>query len=169
MPTITKGFRFVFAFVLVLSALGFSTSAALAAPPLKNDYVVTQNVVTSDICSFPITIDATYTFTNIVFLDNTGAFLREFDHVIEVDVFSANGKTLTSLPYTYNLEWLVDSSGNLIHEYGSGGAFRVRLPDGTLVTAAGRMDAFAHPGATYYFPDMGHVSDLTGFCAALAP
>jgi len=164
-----KNLSFVIALLLVLSILGVSTSAALADRPVKYETVVTQTVVTNDICSFPVTNEATFTFTGIVYFDKDGNLTREFDHVSELDVFSANGKTLTALPYTYNIEWLFDSSGNITNAYVSGEAFRVQLPDGTMVTAAGRVDAMAHPGATFYFPDFGHTDNLDAFCAVLAP
>lgn len=170
MNKIVKYARFVFALVLVFSALGLSTSPVQADQPYKYEMTLTwEPYITNDLCPFPIEVTPTFEFTGIVFFDKNGAFVREFDHVTETDIYTANGKTLTSLPFTYNMQWIVDSSGNLVHEYVSGVAVKVALPDGRLFIAAGRLDVLDYPGATFFIPDKKNINNLDGFCAALAP
>ena len=111
-----------------------------------------------------------WAFTEIDFLDESGNVTRIFVHATEQDIFSANGKSLTGIPYTYNVEVLFDSSGNVTHVYASGLVSKVVLPDGTLFVAAGRINVTAHPGAEFLLsPDVGTAGNVEGFCAALAP
>lgn len=166
----TRMFRFVFALMLVFSVLGFFPATVLADQPvITKDITLTLTSLTNDICPFTIQVDASFVYTDMLYFDKSGALVRGYDHVIETDVFSANGKTLTSLPYTYNIEYIFDNSGNLIHAYGSGESLKVILPDGSLFNSAGRLDVVTHPGQTFYFPDKGHIGNLAAFCAALAP
>lgn len=170
MQKISAYFRIVIALVLVLSVLGFSATTALADKPEKGGIEIKETIITNDMCSFPIEINATYTLNGIRFYNGSGAVAREFDHVVEVDVYSANGNTLTSDPYTYNIQYIFDSSGNKVHEYVSGMIVSVPLPDGSAFLIAGRVDflnqlAESGGGVT----EEGQSVNLDAFCAALAP
>ena len=122
----------------------------------------------TDICSFPVTINATFVGTETTFYDQSGEVTRIQIHNVEQDVFSANGQTLTGLPFTFNLRVLFED-GEVTHVYASGLVERVPLPDGTVFLSAGRLDFAAHPGSDFRIvPDVGRSGDVAAFCAALA-
>lgn len=84
-------------------------------------------------------------------------------------MFTANGKSLTGEPFTFNTEVLFDSQGNVTHVYASGLVERILLPGGSLFLSAGRADFAAHPGESFLLsPDVGAKGNIAGFCAALA-
>jgi hypothetical protein len=170
MNTKIKFTRFAFALALTLSALGVSAPAALAAQPTKFEGTLTVGGDITDVCSFTVHNDAAISFTEIDFLDKSGALTRIFSHSLEQDTFTANGKTLVSIPYTFNMEVLFDSSGNVTHVFADGVLAKIPLPDGSLFVSAGRVDFTAHPGAIFILsPDKGNPGNVAGFCAALAP
>lgn len=109
--------------------------------------------------------------TTIVYFDNSGTPVRAFQHFVEQDTFTgANGNTLVSEPYTFNMEYILNSDGELIHQYVTGVATRVPLPDGTMFISAGRTDWMAHPDDPYILiPDHGPCVNLQGFIDALFP
>jgi hypothetical protein len=91
-------------------------------------------------------------------------------NVTEQDSFSANGKQLTGLPYTFNLYALFDSSGNITQLYADGVVERVPLPDGSVFQSAGQVNFGAQGFPDFSVtPDAGTARNLAGFCAALAP
>ena len=145
-------------------------SAAGAAPPQLFQFSFTSTGTLTDVCPFDITIDSTVTGNGEDFFDQNGVLLREHDNIVEQDTFSANGKSLTGNPFTFNLEFLVDSSGNITHLYAAGVAERVPLPDGSQFISAGRIDFAAHGFPDFILaPDHGGATNLAGFCAALSP
>jgi hypothetical protein len=159
--------------LLLLSLIALGTTAVLAQPaaavePTREPIDQTVTSVVGDICSFPVTIIATLVGTETTFYDQNGAVTRIQIHVVEQDVFSANGKTLTGLPFTFNIRVLFED-GEVTHVYASGLVERVPLPDGTVFLSAGRLDFAAHPGAEFRIvPDVGRSGDVAAFCAALA-
>jgi hypothetical protein len=151
-------------------------AAALAAPatavkPERNDFVFSDQAVLTDVCPFPVTVDFTVTGTETLFFDQDGNLTRVQIHIVEQDVFTANGNRLVGLPFTFNLQVLFDPvTGEATHVFASGVASRVPLPGGDVFFTAGRVDFLAHPGATFLLqPDVGAQGNLAGFCAALAP
>ncbi len=115
-----------------------------------------------------ITVSSFSEVTQIITWNESGGVERDFRHVVEQDVFTANGKTLVSEPYTYNLE-IVYRDGQ-VAESSSGLCVRVPLPDGTKFTSAGRIDLALHPYESYLLlADVGGCSNLEGFIAALSP
>jgi hypothetical protein len=154
-------------------ALGVAALAApaTAVPPVKDDFTFTDTAVLTDVCPFPVTVEFTGTGTETLFFDRNGNITRIQIHQVEQDVFTANGKTLVGLPYTFNLQVLLDpETGEAIHVFASGVASRVPLPGGDVFFTAGRIDFLAHPGAIFLLqPDVGAQGNLAGFCAALAP
>ena len=121
-------------------------------------------------CSFDIGVQALVNGTYTQFVDKSGATKKEQYHLVEQDTFTANGKTLAGVPFTFNVTWLYDSAGNLTNVYADGGMEKVRLPDGSLFISAGRVDFVAHGFPSFILtPDHGGTVNLDGFCAALEP
>ena len=161
--------RLILLTLLTLSATGVLAHPAAAVAPTREPFDATTIIVDEDICSFPITITATQVGTETTFYDQSGNVTRIHVHIVEQDVFSANGKSLTGLPYTFNIDVRFED-GEVTHVYASGVVARVPLPDGTMFLSAGRVDFQAHPGSEFLIvPDFGRSGDVAAFCAALAP
>ncbi len=166
----TKIFRLIFALALMLSALGISTSAVLANQVIKIEDGWTYGATLTDVCAYPIVFSGTILHTyETLFFDNNGTLIKMNFHSIDQDTFSANGKTLVSLPIYYAGEAIFDSNGNVTHLYMNGINEKIRLPDGSLFIASGRYDWAAHPGEIVLSPDKGNPGNLVKFCEALAP
>jgi hypothetical protein len=154
--------------LLALGSTGVLAHPAAAVEPTREPLDVTVTSVVEDICSFPVTITSTLVGTETTFYDQSGEVTRVQIHAVEQDVFTANGETLTGLPYTFNIRFLFED-GEVTHVYASGLVARVPLPDGTVFLSAGRLDFAAHPGAEFRIvPDVGRSGDVAAFCAALA-
>lgn len=161
--------RFLFSLVLMLSAVGVSAPTALAAKPTKTDFTFNMSDVLTDVCSFPVNIVATGSGFDTEFFDSSGVLVRIYEHISERDTYTANGKTLVGLPFTFNIEYLLDSSGTMTNILADGIVEKIPLPDGSLFISAGRLDFTAHPGASFILtPDKGHSGNLAAFCAALS-
>jgi hypothetical protein len=156
--------------VALILCSGVVASTAAADKPIVSTTTETGSAVLTDVCSFPITVDFSDAVRETRFVDKSGDVTRIVDHVVEQDVFSANGKSLTGVPFTFNMDFLFDSSGNLTHRFSNGVAQKVPLPGGGLFILAGRVDFVAHGNPTFlFFPDVGATVNLEGFCAALSP
>ena len=108
----------------------------------------------------------------IDFFDRSGTLTRTQVHVDEQDTFSANGKSLASMPFTYEVTIRFDSSGNITVALLNGNIVKVLLPDGGLFISAGRVDLLARGLPQFLVdltPDVGATVNLDRFCAALAP
>jgi hypothetical protein len=170
MNSVSKVSRLVFAIVITLGFIGFSASTALADRPDKMNYSYMYGDVLTTLCEFPIDWEANVKATETDFYDITGALIRIHIHATEQDTFSANGKSLVGIPFSFNLEMLFDNAGNMTNNYGTGVVEKIPLPDGSLFISAGRVDFMAHPGAVFLLsPDKGNPGNVAGFCAALAP
>ncbi len=166
----TRIFRVGMALLLALSVLGMSTSTAFAGQPVRyefEDWVIEMDDV--DLCGFPIHQDALVSGIELDHFDQNGALVRVYIHQSEQDTFTANGKTLVSLPYTYNLEILFDEEENITHVWGDGLVVKIPLPDGSLFVTAGRSDSWARNAPIILVPDKGSQGNLEAFCDALAP
>ena len=150
-------------------AVVFAPMASADQPVITQKTTSTTAVLTGA-CSFPITVDFTVSETDRFFFDQSGTLIRESALAKEQDAFTANGKSLTGLPYTVTLVALFDSSGNITQLHADGVTERVPLPDGSVFHSAGRVDFAAHgfPDFTVT-PDWGSAVNLAGFCAALSP
>ena len=154
--------------VVALSAAIFALPAAAAAPT-KYPIAFTFSMVLDDVCPFPVNLDAAVRGTGIDYFNQSGALTRTFNHSVEQDTFTANGKTLVGIPFNINLEILFDSSGNITEFWGNGIYEKILLPDGSLFISAGRAE-FTHHGVVFLLsPDKGNPGNVAGFCAALAP
>ena len=164
------GRKLIVALVVAVGA-GVLAAGAAADRPVKTAFTgATFTSVMSGVCAFDVQVDSTASGFEIDHFDRSGAITMVDINEVEQDVFSANGKTLTGIPYTFNLQILFDSAGVVTHAYASGNVSKVPLPDGSVFHSAGRVDFLAHPGAAFLLsPDKGNPGNVAGFCAALAP
>jgi hypothetical protein len=171
MNTKIRSIRFVFSLVLALSTLGFAASTALAQKPVKTEYPPEQGyTVIYDVCGFPVENPAILYVTETDLYDRSGSLTRIDYHIVEQDTFIANGKSLSGVPFTFNVKVLLDNEGNPTHVYADGVTEKVWLPDGSLFISAGRVDFAAHGFPEIILsPDHGNPGNIAGFCAALAP
>ena len=169
MNTKTKSIRSVFAMVLVICALGISTTTVLADKPIMYEVgPITDGTIISDLCSFPVSLSSTFTISGIDFVDTSGVVTRTHWHFVAQDTFSANGNTLVGIPYTYNVKVEWDSFGNPTSWYVNGVFEKVPLPDKGLFNPAGRANMTENPFGFTLSPDNGTSGNVAGFCAALS-
>jgi hypothetical protein len=154
-------------FAAVVAAV-FAPLAAANQPTIVHK-TTTQTSLLTNACSFPISVGSTMTETDRFFSDQSGTLTMANANSTEQDTFSANGKSLTGLPYTYSIHAYFDSSGNITAIYGDGVTERVPLPDGTVFHSAGRVNFSAEGSSFSVTPTVGSAVNLDGFCAALAP
>jgi hypothetical protein len=155
---------------IVAVSVAIFASPAAATPPVKYPYISTSSGELNDVCPFTINLTTTINGFGINYYDKNGMLIRSLNHNTEQDMFTANGKTLTGIPFTFSIEIFYDASGQMTHAYASGVTEKIPLPDGSLFIAAGRLDFLAHPGASFVLsPDSGNPGNVAGFCAALAP
>jgi hypothetical protein len=161
--------RLLFVLAAVALAAGALAPAAAATPPIMEEFSFTDTNVLTDVCAFPITIEATVSGTVTVFFDQEGNVTMVLIHNTEQDVFSANGNSLTGVPFTFETQILIDSSGEVTNVFANGLVEKVPLPDGTLFITSGRVDFAAHGFPSFLItPDVGATVNLDAFCAALA-
>jgi len=160
--------RLIAVAVVVALSTAFFASPAMADPPAKGEGTMTMQTVLTDICPFTFVVDSTIQYSELKFFDRSGSLIRIYQHTVEQDVFKANDKTLTSVPYTFNIEFLFDSSGNLIHMWFAGAGVKIPLPDGTQFVSAGRFDILKHPEGFVLSPDKGNPGNVAALCAALS-
>jgi hypothetical protein len=161
--------RFALATCLAVVCVMFPLSAAAKEPVISHYSVPADTITVSGVCAFDFRITSTLEITEIDYINASGAVTRVYYHLTEQDTFIGPGRTLVGIPYTANLEFRFNSSGALTGFVASGVFLRVRLPDGTLILSAGRLNILAHPGVTFFFtPDFGHSGNLDALCAALA-
>jgi hypothetical protein len=159
---------FLAVLVVALAAAVF-TPVATAAQPDRFEDTISFTAVLTDVCPFDVTIDANITFTEIDFFDQSGTLTRVHIHNVEQDTFSANGRSLTGVPFAFNVDILFDSSGDVTHVFASGLVEKVPLPDGSLFISSGRLDFAAHGFPEFLItPDAGATVNLAGFFAALS-
>jgi len=162
--------RIAVVLAVALGATVFATTAA-AARPVKTPFSnVSFSSTLSGVCSFDVNVDSVVSGFEIDYFDSTGNITMAVFHQTEQDTFTANGKTLTGIPFTFMLHLGFDSSGDVTSIVSTGVTEKVPLPDGTSFISAGYVDAADHPGATYILsPDRGNPGNVAGFCAALSP
>ena len=100
----------------------FARPAAATEPTSEPFGPDTTTIVVEDLCSFPVTITAVSSGTQTTFLDQNGALTRIHFHAVEQDTFTANGTSLSGLPYTFNFDVLFEDgdlrltqSGAILH------------------------------------------------------
>ncbi len=152
---------------LVIMASHVSPVAANA--PIRTHFPSIFSLTLSDMCAFPVDFAVTQTVTQTDFFDKNEMLKKQLQHIEEQDILSASGKTLTGLPFTYNVEILFSGS-EVTNVFVSGVYEKIPLPDGSLFVSAGRTDFVTHPGVFFIIsPDKGNPGNVTKLCAALAP
>lgn len=152
------------ALVLTTGVLG-ATAPAHAGQPVKESFDDTTPFEVSDPCGFPITVLAHQRGFTLTSADGS----RTRVHITEQDVYTANGTTLQSEPYTFNIDILRDADGNNVHAISTGQIIVVPVEPGVTFRAAGRFD-FVTAGSDFVVvPESGGSQNLDAFCAALAP
>lgn len=155
---------------LIAVAAAAVPGTASALPPISVDSTFTGSVTLAAgaLCSFPIELTATQTFTRTTFYNQNGTISEIITSGTEQDTFSANGKTLQGDPYPFNFfHQYVD--GVQVSYYGTGVAERVPLPGGGEYIVAGRVNVLTLPPAPILFVDFGNPgNNLDAFCAALS-
>ena len=153
---------------LLSAAATFETTAS-ADQPIKQPIDDTPfTLVSEDICDFPVEVTSTVTGHELVFFDREGRVQRVIVHATEIDVFSAHGESLTSLPYTYTGHVLFDEEGEVVEVQTTGVLVKVPLPDGSTFVGAGRID-FVETGVDFAVrPTTGGSHNYEAFCAALS-
>jgi hypothetical protein len=160
--------RFAVAIFMALGLLAVPVTAA-ATEPIISHYTQTADVTISGVCAFDLAIHATIQVTEIDYFDNSGVFVRVYLHATEQDTFTGPGGSLTSVPYTYNVEAQFDSNGDTTSWVVDGVVLRIPLPNGKLFVSAGKINVLNHRGTQFFIsPDFGRSGNLTAFCAALA-
>lgn len=154
---------------LALVACCMSGTAALAAEPVRGRYSfsgVSFVVRAGALCDFDVTVASPVGEVAWTAWLDGDVLVRYHEHVVEQDAFSANGKSLTGEPFTFNIHLSFAESGELLESSAQGAIEKVRLPDGSWFIAAGRVDPFT---GFALIPDRGTTPDVAGLCAALAP
>jgi hypothetical protein len=154
---------------MLVAAVFVSTAAA--RPPERSEFSdVAFSSVLTGVCPFDVNVDSVVSGFEIDYFDAAGNIVRAHIHQVEQDTFTANGKTLTGLPFTFNLDFRIDSEGNATSIVATGLVEKIPLPDGSLFVSAGWLDFADHPGVTFLLsPDKGNPGNVAGFCAALSP
>jgi hypothetical protein len=156
---------------VLVAAAGLAVFAPVAAAdqPVFVQKTSSATALLTNACSFPITVDSTMTESDRFFFDQSGVLTKASATSTEQDSFSANGKSLTGVPYTYTIHAYFDSSGNISAIYADGVVERVPLPDGSVFQSAGQVNFLAQDSSFSVTPDAGGARNLAGFCAALSP
>ena len=160
---------FIAAIAVLVVGAAVTASAVGAPPPVKTELTFTDTNPLTGVCPFEITVESSVTISWLQFFDQAGGLTRWNVHVVEQDTFSANEKSLASLPYTFEIVALFDSSGDFTAFYENGVLARVPLPDGSTFLAAGRLEFVRHGSPPFLnIPDWGTSGNVAGFCDALS-
>jgi hypothetical protein len=151
------------------STMAAARAQASQSPTITRGISFTATSTLTGVCSFDVAVSAEISGTVIEYHDASGAVTRTYAHAVEQDTFSANGKSITGPPFTFNVEFVYDSAGNVTHVYASGLVEKLVLPSGTLFLSAGRSDFAQHAGEPVLLsPDKGKPGDIAAFCGALS-
>ena len=152
----------------MLGAVVFVSTAAADRPDKTEFSGDTFSSVLSGVCAFDVNVDSVVSGLEIDYSDKAGNLTKAQVHQVEQDTFTANGKTLTGIPFTFNLDIRFDSNGDVTSLVATGVAEKITLPDGSLFVSAGSVDFVDHPGVSFILsPDRGNPGNVAGFCAAL--
>ena len=152
--------------VAVLGAAVLATYAA-AGPPTKVSFDAPFTDTVSGICSFPLGVAGSFRGTETDFFDQSGELVRADLHVVEQDTWSANGKTPTGEPFTFNI-FVSFEDGQVTALLARGVAEKIPLPDGKLFLSAGVIDFLVQGVPISIRTDHGVTGDVDAFCAALS-
>jgi len=154
------------AMVLGLMGLGLTLTPADAAPGgNRTSFDNTGTLVVSDLCPFPVAVTAHAMGDQTIVETGTGSVLRA--HITETDTFEANGNSLTSTPYIWQLQVTFDADGNVVRASQTGMIVRVPLPDGTVFQVSGRANVLTAAVDYISIPTNGVSKNRDGLCAYL--
>ncbi len=160
MVNFSKFTRYLLALMLTVTIVGFSVSAARAAPPVMYEFDMDGPYTIVGLCEFPLDVVGDIHIHATDFFDQDGNLVKTSWHGVQTDTFSAHGKTLVGLPYTFNIFFPADDPfGTAV-----GVLEKVPLPDGSLFISAGQV---YFGGDAVIAPDRGAFVNLEAFCAAL--
>ena len=147
----------------MLGAAVFVATAS-AAPPVKTEFSnETFSYVMTGVCPFDVDVDSVVSGFEIDFFDQAGNIVKAQIHQVEQDTFSANGKTLTGIPFTFNLTLPIRQQRRPDGDIATGVTEKVALPDGSLFVSAGWFNFADHPGVDFLLsPDRGHRATWPG-------
>jgi hypothetical protein len=154
--------------VAIISMVAVLGPHAAATTPTISPIEITSEGTLDGVCSFPLSLTTHLTGTRIRFFDESGAVVKALFQLTEQDTISANGKTLTSDPYSYSLE-ITAENGEITGFVTRGVGEKILLPDGTLFLSAGVIDFFAQGVDFSFTPDYGVTGDIDALCAAFLP
>jgi len=154
--------------LIVAAAMLVLAGTAHAATATKSSYSYTYSAVMVGYCPFAVGVSTDAKGWRIDFVDGGGAVTGSYLHQTAVDTFSANGKTLTSLPFETNIFVSYDGNGNQTL-VASGLIETVPLPNGSVFVSAGRAYFTENAQVGHQLsPDAGNPGDVAAFCAALS-
>jgi hypothetical protein len=155
-------------FALILSVFVGPTSVAADGGSVAHERGQFDKTFTvTDICPFPLTVHASFTFDDLLTFDASGNLVRvlETDRQVSID-YSANGKTLTA-----------KGSGGVVDTFNADGSITIRtfginllvtIPgEGNIILDVGHSVAVLDPHYHVLFQAGPAVYDLPEFCAAL--
>jgi hypothetical protein len=159
--TVTSGAAAILLAASVLAA----AAPAQADEPVKEYFDDTTPFEVSDPCGFPIMVSSHQSG----FLITSADGLMTTVHITEQDVFTANGATLESKPFTFTIHLLRDADGTVLQAISTGQVIVVPVEPGVTFRAAGRFDFVTADADFVVVPESGGSQNEDAFCAALAP
>jgi hypothetical protein len=162
----------LFLTLVVALAAAVTAATAAASPPERVSGTLDLSLSLGRYCSFPIAIDAHVDYVTTNFFDSTHVRVRTQAHIHEQDVFSANGISLTGLPFSFTLDFYYAPDGTETKAKSVGVVEKIPLPSGKLYILAGYVDLFDLPpgqGDFILTVTHGNPGDADALCAALTP
>ena len=120
--------------------------------------------VVNDLCAFPVTISGHVVGSETVMETGNGFIVRT--HLVETDVFSANGNSVEGT-YTFETQFTVNLRENTVKIFQTGVIVRVPLPSGETFQVSGRADVLSAPTGYISTPTHGVTRNLDALCAYL--
>lgn len=152
----------------IAAVLALSPLAASASAPTILHYTIHPGPTTiKGVCAFDFTVSSVIPITETDYFASNGAIARVSFHTVETDTFVGPGASLTTIPYTYEVEVVFDAAGNLASVHSDGVVLKLVLPNGSLFLSAGRVDDLVQNVPFIFVPNFGRSGNMTAFCAAL--
>lgn len=145
--------------------LGPITSADAATGGNRTPVDAEGVFVVNDLCAFPVTISAHVVGSQTTVETGNGSIYRS--HLVETDVFSANGNSVEG-SYPFETQATIDQEGNIVKAFQTGVIVRVPLPNGETFQVSGRADNLNALTDYISAPTHGVTRNLDELCAYLA-
>ena len=154
--------------LVALAGLGLMLlphTAAEAAPGGNRTPVDQEGTfVVNDLCAFPVTISAHVVGSQTIVETGNGSIYRS--HLVETDVFSANGNSVEG-SYPFEIQATFDQEGNIVKAFQTGVIVRIPLPNGETFQVSGRADNLNALTDYISAPTHGVARNLDALCAYL--